>query len=239
MPKDYFDKAVDPAQYDKEEVQWVEYGQKDDPVRVFYKDVLRSEIKSLENKKVLDVGSGSGAFFEFYQELGASEVKGIEPSKANFQISRKLFPDIEVINEGLMEAKLEGEFDTAFAIMVFEHLSDILNAYTKVRSLLKDGGLFYVIFQDLDYLRDPRHSNPVDFEEGEDGTIAVRVQSQRFGTVYDLLRTPDYHIKVAQQAGFSIEKHIPLFPSEQLCQKVPKYSNLKDRAFRQLLILKK
>ena len=239
MSKGYFDKAVDPSQYDKEEMQWKEYGQKDDPVRVFYKDVLRSEIGSLENKKVLDIGSGSGAFFDFYQELGGLKVKGIEPSKSNFQVSRNLFPDVEVINAGLMETKLEEEFDAAFAIMVFEHLNDVQGAYTKIRSFLKDGGLLYVIFQDLDYLKDSRYSNPVDFEEVGDETTAVRVQSRSFGTVYDLLRKPDYYIKVAQQAGFIIEKHTPLLPSEKLCQEIPKYNSLKDIAFRHLLVLRK
>jgi 2-polyprenyl-3-methyl-5-hydroxy-6-metoxy-1,4-benzoquinol methylase len=239
MSKGYFDKAVDPKQYDKEEMIWEEYGHKDDPMRVFYKDVLRNEIVSLKNKKILDVGSGSGAFFEFYRELGASEIKGIEPSELNFRASQELFSNVQVINLGLMEADLKEEFDSIFAVMVFEHIGDIVGAYKKIRSLLRDGGLFYLIFQDMDYLKDPRYSSPVDFEEMGGGTTVVKVQSKKFGTIYDLLRTPESYIESARQAKLVIEKHVPLFPSEKLCREIPKYLTLKHMPFRHLLILRK
>lgn len=236
---DYFKKAADQHQYDKEEMNWGHYGEKDDPVRLFYQRILLDEIKTLKGKRVLDVGSGSGAFFEFYHELGAAYILGIEPSKINCEISRKISPDVQVINAGLLETDLKEEFDAVFAVMVFEHLADLSKAYEKIRSLLKKGGSFYLIFQDLEYLKDPRYSSPISFEEGEDGTVVARVQSPRFGTVYDLLRTPERYIESAEQSGFILEKHKPLFPDDELCKMIPKYVTLRERPFRHLLILRK
>ena len=236
--KDYFEKAVNFAQYDKGEIDWSSYGKGDDPIRKYFKEILCSEVKSLEGKVVLDVGSGSGAMFDLFLELGAKEVQGIEPSVKNCIISRKLYPEISVFEGALATASFKNVFDVAFAIMVFEHFSDINAAYRQIHSLLADNGQLFIIFQDMKYLLAPDFHYPIDCEDIGDGTLAVKI-SHSSGEIYDLLRLPEVYMKGAEESGFKVEKYLQMNPTKALLDAAPKYEHLKSRAIRHLLVLRK
>ena len=236
--KGYFEKAVNFTQYDKGEIDWSSYGKGDDPTRKFFKEILRNEILSLEGKSVLDIGSGSGAMFDLFLELGAKEIQGIEPSVKNCIVSRKLYPEIPVFEGELAAASFGKLFGTAFAIMVFEHFSDINIAYKKIHTLLSDGGELIVIFQDLEYLLAPDFHYPIDCEDARNGTIAAKI-SHSSGEIYDLLRLPEVYVKRAEESGFQVQKYIPMKPTAALLEAAPKYEYLKDSAIRHLLVLRK
>ena len=130
------------------------------------------------------------------------------------------------------------KLDWILEIMVFEHILDLPSAYGKIHSLLKNGGKFCLIFQDEGRLLDPNFDQPVDFENTGNGVIVSKVVSF-FGTTYNLLRPTNTYIKTAEENGFILEKHLPLFPSESLCRAIPRYKNSKGKPIRHLLVLVK
>lgn len=209
-------------------------------MRVFFKDVLREELGGLTGKKVVDIGSGSGAFFDFLAELGASEICGVEPSDSNYAVSRKLFPDIPVFHGTLQDAEFPEKFDVALAVMVFEHVLDLSRAFLKIHSWLRDDGKLYLIFLDRDYLLDPVYAHLlIDYEDVEQDTTVIKASLPPCGTIYDILRFPRTYTKKAEEAGFVVERHVPLVPTRALREAMPRYAHLKRRPIRHLLVLRK
>lgn len=236
--KGYLEKAVNFAQYDEGEIDWSSYGSEDDPTRKFFKQILREEVKSLQGKSVLDVGSGSGAMFNLFLELGAKKVQGIEPSVKNCSISQKFYPEVPIFKGELFAASFDEKFDVCFAVMVFEHFSDIGAAYQKISSLLVPNGKLFVIFQDMEYLLAPDFHYSIDYENIGEETVAAKIEHSS-GDIYDLLRLPEVYIKAAEESGLVIEKYLPMKPTLELIEAAPKYEHLKDRAIRHLLVLRK
>ena len=239
MKETYLEKATDPRQYDKGEVDWSKYGSGDDPRRKFFKEALRGEVGDLHGKVVLDVGSGSGAFFDLFRERGAESIQGLEPSKNNIAISKKLFPDIPVFSGSLEEARFDKRFDVVFAVMVVEHLPDLEKAFAKIKFLLRDGGMFYLITQDKEHMMRPDYDTPIKTEApGVDGSVAVRVGTEK-KTFYDILRPVELYKSAGGQAGLKLEKHISLTASEALIKDIPRYEKYRNVPIKHLFIFKK
>ncbi len=102
---------------------------------------------------VLDIGSGVGQLFNWLKNKGAIEIVGIDPSERNIRTSKEMYPWVLSIQATLHEfASHEQEkFDTAFAVLVFEHIEDLGEAFRDIHSLLKDDGEFYLIIADKDF----------------------------------------------------------------------------------------
>jgi SAM-dependent methyltransferase len=94
----------------------------------------RAHIKT--NARVLDVGCGAGNLLDYLQELGFTDLTGIEPyapTQAGYgtRIMRKTIENLTENNK----------FDVIVFNHSFEHLTDQLGTLRKVSSLLSESGL--------------------------------------------------------------------------------------------------
>ena len=235
--ENYKIKATDPAQYDLKELKW-ENETIESPVRVFFRDYLKENLGILSGKKIIDIGSGTGYLTKLYQELGAQEIFGVEPSRNNVEVSRKMNPGMTVVQSSLEDLVLETRFDIAVSVMVFEHIADPESALKKVFNILKAGGLFFFIFGDMDYHKTSRFDSDIEVQNLENNEIATKTKRPNV-LMYDIFRPVETYIKGAQEAGFSLEKHIKMVPTQQLLVKMPRYIPFKDTVITHLFVLRK
>lgn len=116
-------------------------------------------VTSLEGKKFLDIGSGSGLFSLAARRLGA-EVFSFDYDPDSVACTRELrstfYPDDEswVVREGsILDATfiepLVGRYDIVYSWGVLHHTGQMWVAIDKASSLVKDGGtLFIAIYND-------------------------------------------------------------------------------------------
>lgn len=212
--EDYKIKATNPQQYDSEELDWRIGGNINTTSRIFFRDNLRRHLEDLSGKTVLDIGSGVGHLFPMLQELGASHIEAIEPSKRNVEHSKVLYPSI-IVHKGTLQSFVpDKSFDVAICIMVFEHILDIKDAFAGIANMVKPDGNFYLIFGDKDF---HTFNNPpkteVDVQEIGDGIVATKTIRHRDGddsTMYDIFRPVEFFISNAKDAGFEVVKNVPL-----------------------------
>lgn len=228
--------AKDPNQYDSGAFDFEKWGSLSDPTRMFIADALQSKIGDLRGKRVLDIGSGQGSFFRLWLDLGAREIVGIEPSKKNIEISEKHFPNISVFNGTLEQFQSIGKFDTVMAIMVFEHLEDIEGALRKIKDLLAPTGQIYLVSMALEYTLSPDYYYKMETENLKDGSVIATIHRPE-GVLRDFLRPVHVFLDAAESAGFRNIEHIPLLPTDTLCNDAPRYAQYRKVPVRQLFIL--
>ncbi|MDY0780480.1 class I SAM-dependent methyltransferase [Tenacibaculum sp. IB213877] len=92
-----------------------------------------------ESKSLLDIGSGTGDFLITCKNNGW-QVKGVEPNEKarNISLTKNL-----VINSSLEEIKHE-KFDVITLWHVLEHVPNLIEYITKIKSLLKDDGVLII-----------------------------------------------------------------------------------------------
>ena len=81
-----------------------------------YKPYIDEFVKSLNGKKILDVGCGAGQFTNYFCELGFN-AKGIDFSSALLSIARGNYPKIEFVNADICEYKTTDLYDLPPALM--------------------------------------------------------------------------------------------------------------------------
>lgn len=237
MKEDYLQKATDIHQYDANVVDWKKEGLNESPSRRFFQEYLKENL-DVNNKTVLDVGSGMGQLFPFLKKLGATEIQGIEPSKNNVEVSNKLHPDIFVSEGSLESVSIDKKFDVVTSVMVFEHILDINRAFEKINQFLKPKGSFYLIVGDKKYNLTQRFDYELDVVELDNDTSVAKTV-RPVGVLYDILRSLQSYINAGNNNGFSVEKHVELKPTEAFIQADPKYGQFKDIPICHLLIFSK
>src|SRR3989344_8727270 len=175
MGNDFLQRALDPYQYDSLEIDWEKEGLEDSPIRRFFRAALKEHLEDLHGKSVIDIGSGLGHLFPSLKEWGAGMTEGVDPSKKNVALSRKLHPDISVFEGTLEEYSSGRRFDVGIAIMVFEHIDDLHAAFQKVAGILKPGGSFYLIAGNRDYFITPRFNYQLATQELGSGNLVCRL----------------------------------------------------------------
>lgn len=217
--EDYKLKAINPQQYDSPELDWRGVGSKEDSSRVSFRNYLVPALENLKGKSVFDIGSGVGQLFSTLQELGASNIEGLEPSKRNVEYSRNLYPNIPIYEGTLQSYVAEKLFDVAICIMVFEHILDIDDAFSQVVKILKSGGSFYLIIGDKDYHVVDHYSKStnstvsVDVQELGNDIVATKTIYPT-AIIYDIFRPLQSVVDVGKGAGLKLEKHIQMTSSK-------------------------
>jgi SAM-dependent methyltransferase len=212
--EDYKLKATNLRQYDSEELDWRIAGDTNHSSRLWFQKYFKENIENLKNKSVLDIGSGVGQLFPILQDLGASSIQGVEPSKRNSEHSRELYPHIVIHNCGLNEFKSVDVFDVAVCIAAFEHIFDIKEAFRSVAKALKNGGSFYLIIGDKGF-NTKSHANfkgfvvNVDVQELGDGIVATKTSYEE-GIIYDIFRPQQAILDAATQSDFILQKSVDM-----------------------------
>lgn len=107
-------------------------------IGVWHKGVL--SLTSFHNKKVLDIGCGSGGFLLHIRET-AERVVGLDPNKNNCEVT--VSKGIETINDYPQNIAKEyhGTFDVVTTFEVIEHLYVHNEIVHGVATLLRQGGI--------------------------------------------------------------------------------------------------
>lgn len=100
----------------------------------------------LNNKKVLDIGMGSGHSLKYMADKGASEIWGIDLSEAQKKAAEAT---LQGLNPHLYCAAMEEEiglpkdyFDYVYSIYAIGWTTDLVNTFKLIYSYLKPGGSF-------------------------------------------------------------------------------------------------
>lgn len=100
------------------------------------------------NSRVLDLGSGAGAFLSAAASAG-HKVLGLEPGRDFAAYARSAY-GVEVIESDCASAKLpSGSFDLITSYHVLEHLREPVSALRQLADWLADDGIAYVAVPDV------------------------------------------------------------------------------------------
>ncbi len=218
-PPDLIRRATDPLQYDVD-VQWQLESDLKSPWRQFFWKHLKSFAQEWKGKNVLDVGAGSGWFAAELQKLG-SKSTGIEPSKKNCDLARRLHPDVAIFQGSFEDFSSNDLYDAITFIMSFGHIENVEAALKKSSQLLKEGGLLVSISHDFDYAKTPRHGYGLDVQPLDDGAYVVSVQRPLHGTIADIVRPNETYLRAAESSGFVLREIIPMSPTTVLMETAP------------------
>ncbi len=91
----------------------------------------------------LDIGCGTGAFSELIQRRCAPQsIVGIDPSPAQIDYARKMFPGLDFQVADSMDMPLgDNVFDVVASALVFHFIPDRARAFAEMKRVLKPGGL--------------------------------------------------------------------------------------------------
>lgn len=106
----------------------------------------------ISGAKVCDIGSGAGHWLDFYYQLNAAKLVGMDVSKASIDYLQKKYesnPNIAVFNRKAVDGlgELDESFDVVNAIGVMFHIVDDIEwgkTIQVIYNALKDGGVFVV-----------------------------------------------------------------------------------------------
>jgi len=104
--------------------------------------VVDSRSESGMTKKILDIGASTGTMLSIFKDAGW-DVWGIEPSKTSVVIAKKR--GIKMSHGFFENVKLpSNHFDVVIMNHTFEHVEDPLKVLTKIKRVLKKGGIVYL-----------------------------------------------------------------------------------------------
>ena len=110
-----------------------------------YRRLLEDRSLSLRGGSALDIGAGDGAFVEQLLAMGFDDAVGVEPSDAPIQAAKPVIRGH--LRQGLFAASDFGpeSLDLISCFQVMEHVPSPLEMSKDAFSLLKPGGLFFVV----------------------------------------------------------------------------------------------
>ncbi len=237
----YFAKASNPKQYDLGEVSWAKEGSKNHYIRRLFLENLLQYKGSIKNKKILDVGSGSGWLSGELTSLGG-KVIGIDPSSSNRLAASKLHKGIDFVDASLENytPASKSKFDVIYCIMVFEHMPDIDLSFKKLAELLNKHGKLYVITGDFNKFTNSRFGYTVDREIIDNDVVATKTNyDKRLGTLYDINRSTKRYIDAAERHGLYLDIYQPIRPPDWLLKEQSKYSEFVGHSLFHMYIFSK
>lgn len=113
---------------------------------------LRNSGFKVEGSAVLDIGSGSGHWIDFYRSLGSARSVGLDISLSSVNYLKEKYaaePDIRILHGTASDVltQLDASFNVVSAIGVMFHIvddSEWLDTINKIAGVLQKDGLFIV-----------------------------------------------------------------------------------------------
>jgi ubiquinone/menaquinone biosynthesis C-methylase UbiE len=186
-------------------------------------------LQNTENKKLIDLGCGTGATSIFAARL-FSTVYAVDVSEAMLEQAKKKvkgnIDNIEFIKAGFLSYEHEGELvDLIITKAAIHHLPDFWKqvALLRMNEMLKMGGLLYIHdvvfnFEPQEYVDTIKQwintfSNMVGEEFKTEAEIHIREEYSTYGWIMS---------GMIERAGFAIEKSriSDLFVTEYVCRKI-------------------
>jgi predicted TPR repeat methyltransferase len=233
---DIYERAIDPLQYDKDDMNWrIEV--KDSPIRRFFYHYIQKSKDQWKDAKILDLGCGTGWLLSFMSEH-TNFAEGVEPSKNNIKIAKKNYPEIKIYNCGFFEFETKEKYNLIISAMVFTHFKDLKKAFKKCFDLLDQKGELQILVPDFDYFKEDRFDYDIKVEEiNEDEYIVLAKRKE--GVMADIVRREKIYVRVAEEVGFEFLESVPMIPTDDLIKSSPKYKKYKNRPITHLMKFKK
>ena len=112
-------------------------------VELLKKIVFPFDLKLIKDKKIMDVGIGSGRISNNLLKYDPSKLVAVEPSEAINIAKENIKSDkIEFFNIKGQDINFKDEFDYAFALCVLHHIPQYKEVLKKIEKSLKSGGKF-------------------------------------------------------------------------------------------------
>jgi len=96
-----------------------------------------------DSVSILEIGSGTSSLLSCLQIFGY-DVTGVEPSKVAVQLSKKVFPNIEVINDYFRANLITKEVDVILLYDVIEHLEPSNKLFEEIYDFMTPNVLLLV-----------------------------------------------------------------------------------------------
>ncbi len=233
-----FERAVQPNQYDFDDIHWTKEGRSESTRTQFFWEYLEPYSKSWHGKSVLDIGAGTGWLVARALECGAVRAVGIEPSSKHVTQGEQDHPHIELQHVSFENFDAANQqFDVIVAVMSFSHIADLEIALSKIRSLLTTAGEAIIIVPDYEYFQTVRHEYTIEHERIDDESYVVAV-TRPSGTLADIVRKTSVYERAATSAGLQLIEDREMKPTDNQIAKAPKYAAVKDKALTRLLVFK-
>ena len=188
----------------------------------FWNDFLEmpatlSLLGHVKNKKILDVGCGTGIYAKILNDNGA-KVHGIDISPKMIQLAKSYVKNVDLkVGSAYRFPYKSNYFDIVVSALVIEHLSDLDKAFREIKRVLKKGGVF--VFSLGNPVIDASHpvkgkpNSTRNFENYFRETIYTHTWGKKDGTkVRYMHRTYETIIRTIIRNGFSIEDYIDAKP---------------------------
>lgn len=232
-----YKRATNPLQYDLQDLSW-ENEEKLNSTRIlFFKEYLKKYFPKWKNKKILEIGSGTGWLLQEAKKAKASLVEGIEPSQKNVKLSKVRHPKIQISETSLEKYKTDKKFNIVLAVMSFSHISNLKAAFKQISAFLEHNGELIIVVPDYVYFSKQRHNYKVKSVKINANEYAVSV-NRKTGILADIVRKNSVYIKIASQFGFLLKEEIPMLPTNKFLKSELKYNSVKHQPLCQLLKFK-
>lgn len=157
----------------------------------FLKDYTKSN-GDLSDKKLLDVGCGSGGMLSYFHSNGFDNkhLTGIDLSQGRIEKAKKTYPELRFLAQDAVSLNPEEKYDVITTFDLLSHISteaEILKILGNLKGLLQKDGTFlwYDIFS-KDHYDSPANADSWGFSAEQMKDLAAK-------------------------AGFKVEKQVPIF----------------------------
>lgn len=113
-----------------------------------YFSYLQKYLPNFPRGRALDIGTGEGSYLRCLRQAGVKEVVGVEPSAAPIEAADESIRGAirqEMFHADRFEA---GSFDMISCFQTVEHIPDPVTLVRDISSLLKEGGVAYMVCHD-------------------------------------------------------------------------------------------
>lgn len=110
------------------------------PIKLLSDEFIMECLPSLDGKRVLDAGCGTGKICQGVVERGAAFVKGIDLSPKMIAEAKKNCPTAEFDTGDLSVKAIDEKFDVVICGLVLGHINSLESALTNLTGSLKNGG---------------------------------------------------------------------------------------------------
>ena len=159
--------------------------------------IKESSKNNFPNKKILDVGSGTGEILDLIKKKGF-DVKGVEPSVGQYKASKK-FLDLDIENKFYEKSLFNKEsFSLIYSFHSIEHFNDCSSFFESANFHLMQNGALYLSTPLAELAENYANSKKNGFFSSKDEII--------FCSSHVQLLSRKFIVEKASQNGFSVHK---------------------------------
>lgn len=205
--------------------------------------IFYSLLPSLKDKKVLDIGCGTGGFCRTAKNEGASFVMGIDCSKNMLEVAKRYKDDITYLNLPMENlSKLNDKFDVITSSLAFHYVKDFDKLIYDISNLIKPGG--ELIFSQEHPVatafippKGQKLDNKIDIHGkryyllSDYNNLGIRIVTWNVTGVEKYHRNFSDIINTLIRHGFMITNVTESYADSEVIKKEPKYKYQNDRPY--------